>query len=252
MSRTVQEVVSYPGEVEDSMPEGNLARWLASYLIDTILRVFGVTQRHAAYANLPIYYVEGNPKKHVSPDAFLLEGVPHEPDLKSYRLWETGVVPCVAFEILSLGSKHKDRVKNREIYAQLGIEEYYWFDPANAKLEALRLDRRTGRYETRQPDASGRYPSPRLGLEVGVEGRLLALYDRSGYLPPTAELLARRERENRELQSENTLLRDGLAARDQELAARDQELAARDQALSEERLRREELERRLREFEGRK
>ncbi len=235
MSRTLHEQVSYPGEVEDSMPEGNLARWLATYLIETILRLVGVTQMHAAYANLPIYYVQGDPKKHVSPDAFFVKGVPHDHDLKSYRLWETGVVPCVAFEILSTGSKHKDRVRNREIYATLGIEEYYWFDPATAQLEALRLDPRTGRYESILPNGAGRYASPHLGLEVGVQGRLLGLYARGQYVQPTEALLHDRETQ--------------LAAKDREIAARDREIAARDELLLEERRRREELERRIRELE---
>ncbi|MBI4615774.1 MAG: Uma2 family endonuclease [Planctomycetes bacterium] len=234
----------YPGDVEDAMPEGNLARWIATYILETILRVVAVLERDAAYANLPIYYKEGEPGKHVSPDVFYLRGVPYDVNLESYLLWKTGVPPRVAFEIVSKKNPWKDRVKNRQIYEMLGIEEYFWFDPRKAKLEALRLDASSGRYVPLAPDDSGRFASPNLGLEVGVEGRILALYQHGKYLTPTQELLKQLEQDLAERVRE-------LAARDQELAARDQELAARERDLAEERRRREELERRLRKLEGR-
>ncbi len=242
MSRTLRKRVEYPGDVEDAMPEGNLARWLANYVVETILRVVGVLQRHAVYANLPIYYVEGDPRRHVSPDAFFLVGVPFNPELESYRLWENRVVPCVTFEILSRGSKKKDRVKNRAIYAELGIEEYYWFDPKKATLQALRLEPASGAYVEIQPDSAGRFHSPRLGLDVGVEGKLLGLYRQGQYLLPSEELLTK-------LGDEIATLRGALVASEQEIAARDQEIAARDRDLAEAKSQREALERRLRELE---
>ncbi|MBI4617491.1 MAG: Uma2 family endonuclease [Planctomycetes bacterium] len=215
--------VLYPGDVEDAMPEGNLARWLATYLLETILRVVAVLARDSAYANLPIYYVKGDPAKHVSPDVFFLRGVPYDPDLVSYRLWETRVAPRVVFEIVSRKNPWKDRVRNREIYESLRIPEYYWFEPRKGTLAGMRLDEGSGRYVPEPPGEGGRIRSPELGLEVGLEGRHLALYKGGVYLPPTEELLSHLEGE----------------------------LSAKDRELAEERRRREELEKRLRELEGR-
>ena len=41
-------------------------------------------------ANMFVYYLEGNPKKHVSPDVFLTHGVPKQktPERRSYRTWQ--------------------------------------------------------------------------------------------------------------------------------------------------------------------
>jgi len=185
----------YPGDVEDAMPEGTWARLLANYLVETILRAVVALDGHSAHANLPIYYRQGEPKKHVSPDAFFLPGVPYDPHIKSYCLWKTGVIPRVVFEILSPGSPWKDRVANRRIYEELGISEYYWFDLETRKLEALILDSATRRYRERVADPLGRHRSEALGLEVGVVEDAIALYRDGAYLPPTEELL--REAEHR-------------------------------------------------------
>ncbi|MBI4617743.1 MAG: hypothetical protein HY720_29290, partial [Planctomycetes bacterium] len=60
-------VYLYPGDVEDAMPEGNLAETMGSYLRETILRLSCDLERDSAYKNLPIYYEQGT-KRHVAPD----------------------------------------------------------------------------------------------------------------------------------------------------------------------------------------
>ncbi len=227
----------YPGDVEDAMPEGTWARLLATYLIETILRVSAALDRDSAYANLPIYYRKGDPKRHVSPDAFFLPGVPYDPHCRSYCLWETGVIPGVVFEILSRGSERKDRVANRRIYEELGIREYYWFDPETRELEALILDPSTRQYRERDPDPQGRYPSEALRLEVGVVETAIALYLDGAYLPPTAELL--RESDRR------------LADTQRRLADTQRRLDESDRRLVEERRSRAEAEERIRDLEQR-
>ena len=235
----------YPGDVEDAMPEGTWARLLANYLVETILRVVGALDRGSAHANLPIYYRKGDPKKHVSPDAFFLAGVPYDPHLKSYCLWETGVIPPVVFEILSPGSQWKDRVANRRIYEELGIPEYYWFDPEACRLEALILDPATRRYRERIADPSGRYRSEALGLEVGVVADAIALYRDGTYLPPTAELL--REAERRLAESERGLAEEANLRQESErgLAEEAERRLASERRLTEEANLRQESERRL-------
>ncbi|MBI4612806.1 MAG: Uma2 family endonuclease, partial [Planctomycetes bacterium] len=111
-----------------------------------------------------------------------------ELDLKSYLLWKTDVPPAVAFEIVSPGNEYKDVVGNREVYARLGIGEYYWFNPASSELVALCLDAGTGEYRPLDPDVLGRYWSPALGLHVGLENGRIALYREGRYVPPTEEL----------------------------------------------------------------
>ncbi len=216
----------YPGDVEDAMPEGTWARLLANYLVETILRVVVALDGHSAHANLPIYYRQGEPKKHVSPDAFYVPGVPYDKHRMSYCLWETGVIPRVVFEILSPGSQWKDRVANRRIYEELGIPEYYWFDPKTRKLEALMLDSATQRYRERVADRQGRSRSDALGLEVGVEEDAIALYRDGVYLPPTEELL--RTEAQRRMEAELLLAEKAQRLTEAEARIRDLEQRLRD------------------------
>jgi len=213
----------YPGDVEDAMPEGNLAWWLGVYLVQAISRLVADPARASVHANMPIYYVKGAPRRHVSPDAFYLPGVPMDRRRRSYCLWKTGVVPQVAFEVLSRHHEHKDEVRNRAIYQELGVGEYYWFDPERTLLTALALHPGTKRYRTRRPDAAGRYASAALGLEVGLEDGLLALYHAGRYLEPLEDLALR-------LRAEGAA---ALAAKDAELAAKNAALTAKDAELTE-------------------
>ena len=211
----------YPGDVEDAMPEGELAWSLGVYLVHAIRRLAADPARASAHANMPIYYVQGQPRRHVSPDAFYLDGVPMDEQRRSYCIWKTCVVPQVTFEVVSRGSEIKDEVVNRAIYQELGVAEYYWFDPERDLLTALGLDRKTGRYRKRRPNAAGRFASQALGLEVEVgrhEGRL-ALFQQGRYLPPLQDQLAEKDTT---LAEKDTALAEQAAA----LAAKEAELEA--------------------------
>jgi len=201
----------YPGEVEDAMPEGHLSFLLTIYLVQALTRLVADPGRDSVHGNMPIYYRQGEPRRHVSPDVFFLRGVPMDERRRSYCLWKTGVVPAVAFEIVSRHYERKDEVRNRALYQELGIPEYFWFDPDRELLTALRLDEETGRYVPVEPNAAGRVLSPTLQLEVGVRAGRIALFHGGRYVEPSPELVTR--------------LEAALAARDEELAARDEELA---------------------------
>lgn len=53
--------------------------------------------------------------------------------------------PDLVVEVLSPGSRHRDRVKKLKIYAKHGVPEYWIIDPVTRTLEQLRLC--DGRYE---------------------------------------------------------------------------------------------------------
>jgi Uma2 family endonuclease len=225
----------YPGDVEDAMPEGNRARRLGGYLTDTIERLVLDPARESVHGNMPIYYVKGQPLRHVSPDAFFLAGVPMDEERKSYCLWKTGVVPQVIFEVVSKGGEWKDVVRNRAIYETLGVLEYYWFEPGRRLLTALGLYPETGRYRRRRPNAAGRYPSVALGLEVGLREGELALYHEGRYVEPSLETIAEQAAA---LKDKDTALKDKDAAlkdRDAALKDKDAVIEALQRALREQR-----------------
>lgn len=127
--------------------------------------------------NLLLFYVEGDPWKHISPDAFVvLDHAPHRRNL--YKLWEEKS-PNVAFEITSSSTRKRDEVIKPKIYAEIGVAEYFLFDPTSdyllPPLQGYRLV--DGIYERIEPNADGRLECLELGLLLEREAGELVLYD---------------------------------------------------------------------------
>jgi len=102
---------------------------------------------------------------------------------------KTGVPPRVVFDVASRTCEHKDVDQNRRVYAELGVAEYYWFEPSAQELTALRLDPDAGRYAPARPEPSGRFASPALGLEVGVHEGEIRLFEAPAPVLSSEELL---------------------------------------------------------------
>jgi hypothetical protein len=91
----------------------------------------------------------------------------------SYKVWEEGQVPQVVFEMTSQGTQKQDQEQKKNLYEQLGIGEYWLFDPKGEWIpEKLRGYRLEG--ETYQLITDG-ICQP-LQLRVTVEGELLGFY----------------------------------------------------------------------------
>jgi Uma2 family endonuclease len=142
--------------------------------------------------DLLVCYEEGNRNRHLSPDVFVVRGVPRY-DRGNYLIWEEGRVPEVVFEITSASTRREDETTKFELYRDVWrVKEYFLFDPLDEyldpRLQGYRL--RGGEYQRIRPVA-GRIPSRILGLHLEASGRELRLYD-----PQTGEyLLTSRERE---------------------------------------------------------
>lgn len=123
----------------------------------------------------------------------------------SYKLWEEKSMPSFLLEVLSDSSAAKDMVTNRDLFARLGIEEFWLFDPEGQTIEGqlvgLRL--RGGAYEP-IPPLSGwtDYRNAVLNLEFRNESGHLRIRDPAtgGDLTSQQEAVEdyRREREARQ------------------------------------------------------
>ena len=96
--------------------------------------------------NTILYYVEGNPRRSVSPDCYVVFGLSeaaiHSLSLEgnnTYLLWEVGKPPDFALEIASGSTARTDLGRKRELYAELGISEYWRYDASGGDFygEAL-------------------------------------------------------------------------------------------------------------------
>ncbi|MFM9960917.1 MAG: Uma2 family endonuclease [Planctomycetaceae bacterium] len=184
--------------------------------------------------NMLFYFVEGDPKKRISPDVFFVRGVPKK-KRRTYLLWDEGIAPQVVFEITSRSTKREDMFKKPSIYGQIGVQEYYLFDPTEEYLKGgtfVAYHWQDGEF-VRQEMTSNRIYSPNLELDLVVHEGWLRVFD-----PHTLTLLrtpaeeaddrerAEAERERAEADRERAL----AARRDAEAACERAKLAQRDEA----------------------
>jgi Uma2 family endonuclease len=124
---TIVETIEYPESDGRPMGETDLHRdWM--FRILEILRYRYRNQRVYIASDLLLYYEQGNPKKFIVPDDFIV--LDCDPGRRrTFKTWEECRVPDVVFEVTSRSSKHKDSVKKPRIYEQLGVQEYFVYDP---------------------------------------------------------------------------------------------------------------------------
>lgn len=137
-----------------------------------VLRLYLQDIQACVLGNQFLYYEEGNSGKRCAPDVMVSFGVkPGSRD--NYKIWEEGVIPSVVFEMTSRGTREKDNIEKRNLYTQIGIEEYWQFDPKgewiSEQLRGFRL-------------VDGQYVpilnsvSTVLGLRLEVTGALISFY----------------------------------------------------------------------------
>lgn len=137
-----------------------------------VLRQYVQGRQATVLGNQFLYYAQGFPRLRVAPDVMVIFDVaPGGRD--NYKIWEEGQVPIVIFEMTSQGTKSQDQEFKKTLYEQLGVLEYWLFDPKGEwieeKLRGYRL--RRDEYE---PIVDGR--SEPLQLRLQVEGELIGFY----------------------------------------------------------------------------
>lgn len=144
------------------------------YALLTTLEVLKhlVNRQATVLANQFLYYAQGFPKLRVAPDVMVIFDVaPGGRD--NYKIWEEGHVPTVIFEMTSFGTRGQDEIFKKTLYEQLGVKEYWLFDPkaewVEQQLRGYRL-----RGEIYEPIQDGR--SEPLQLRLVIEGRLIGFY----------------------------------------------------------------------------
>lgn len=186
--------IDYPSG--DNRPVGETPRHINNMvkLRDALDRYYAGDPLVFAAANMFVYYVKGDRLKHVSPDVFIVFGVPKDKPRKNYLVWEEdGHTPDLVVELTSASTREEDVDDKMSLYARmLAVREYILFDPyaeyLDPPLQGYRL--REGEYTPIQPVA-GRLPSEVLGgLQFERDEGDLRLYNpATGARLPTEEEL---------------------------------------------------------------
>ena len=209
--------VHYPESDGKPMGETDLHRDEMFRLIYTLQDGFAARPDVYVSGNLLLYYVKGNPAKCVAPDVFVARGVGKH-DRRTYKLWEENRPPETIFEISSRQTWRDDLQEKWRLYEQLGVREYFIFDPEydylDTPLIGYRLDA-DGRYAALEVE-QGRLHSETLGLDLVDTGETLRLFDprTNQFLPTPMEEAEARRRETearQQAEAENARLRAELA-----------------------------------------
>ena len=130
--------------------------------------------------SMAVYWRRGDPRAVVAPDVFVALGVPTT-TRNSYRVWdEGGVVPAFVVEVASASTSGRDARGKRATYAEMGVAEYWRFDPLGKRVRQGLAGWRLagGCYErVRAAGEAAWYWSEVLGLELRAEGWLLRFRD---------------------------------------------------------------------------
>jgi hypothetical protein len=123
-------------------------------------------------ANQFLYYAQGYPRLRVAPDVMVIFDVAAG-TRDNYKIWEEDQVPAVIFEVTSPKTQEQDQFSKRDLYEQMGVQEYWLFDPKGEWIpEQLRGYRLIGEEYVPNPERV----SQQLGLRLEVAGALLAFY----------------------------------------------------------------------------
>lgn len=171
LSQSIELDIDYPSS--DGEPVAETFVHLYALLVTLeVLRQYLDGQQATVLANQFLYYSQGMPKLRVAPDVMVIFDVEPGPR-DNYKIWIEGQVPRVIFEMTSKGTQEQDKVFKKTLYEQLGVAEYWLFDPkgewVETQLEGYRLE-----HGLFYPITDGCCQP--LQLRLQIEGQLIGFY----------------------------------------------------------------------------
>jgi Uma2 family endonuclease len=179
--RSLNSTIEIPDEDFEPMPEGDKQRRNLSYTTEALRLWFEKQPNVYVSGNLFIRYLQKKAEKRIAPDTFVVFGMSNE-DRVSYKIYEEGgKAPDFVLEITSKGTVTKDREQNPLIYRDLGVKEYFQYDPTGeylkpTSLQGVRLE--DGKYVAISASV---LPDSTLSLHSEVLGLDLQLYADRGF-----------------------------------------------------------------------
>ena len=252
--------IVYPDSDGMPLPDGEYQSPLFFAAVSTLRLFFRDVPGSRVNGDTFIYYVEGNPRIFFSPDCYVatdlseesIESIVHR---NVYLTWEVGKAPDFILEIGSPSTAQNDLGSKRDLYAELGVREYWKYDGTGGDfygepLVGERLvDGEYQRLEMRvEADGSVWSHSDALNLDLWwIDGELRF------WNPLTEQWLLNHEREHLRAEEERRGRMAAESRADQEQARADEEQARADEEQAradEEQARAERAESRLAEMKA--
>lgn len=150
-----------------------------------LLKNFNRLENHFAHipdvyvlGDMMMYYEEGNPRKSISPDIFVAFGIGKK-ERRIYKIWEEGKPPDFVLEFASKGTYRNDLTGKVQLYAEIGIREYFLYDVDRRYLPTPLMGFRLmgDAYVEIPALANGGIPAATLGLEFHLLDNSFDIYD---------------------------------------------------------------------------
>ena len=177
--------IEYPSSDGEPMSEN---QWQYVAMTDTVSALANhfIHQPDVFVAgDLLVYYRMNDNATRVAPDVFVVFGATGKHLRDSWIVWREGTSPDFVMEVASPSTWQRDAAEKRDIYAGMGVSEYWRFDPTGEHFTPQLVGERLvgGEYhqiplEETEGDGIMRGHSAVLGLDICIRpGLELRLYD---------------------------------------------------------------------------
>ena len=133
----IKPTIYYPETDHQPIPDGTYQAPIYRKVVTMLETRFSKTPGAHVNGNVFLYYEEGNPRKTIAPDCYVVFDLtpkavqslsPPPQGYDTYLLWEVGKPPEFVLEIGSPGTKRSDLTVKRDVYASIGVSEYWRYD----------------------------------------------------------------------------------------------------------------------------
>ncbi len=132
-------IEGYPFEDDEPMAATHYHALQITLFFDQLFRLYQSEPNILVGCDSFIYYSEGDRKKCVAPDVYVVLGAKKTPLRRSFYTWAEGAVPDTIFEFLSESTKKDDKDKKVQIYLEdMGAKEYFIHEPIPEKPAEFR------------------------------------------------------------------------------------------------------------------
>ena len=191
MTTEAATTIFYPESDGMPLPDGEYQAPIYVRILSILLAYFKDVPGAWVNGDTFIYYVEGDNRRAVSPDCYVVFGLSEAAQESlslqgnnTYLLWEVGKPPDFVLEIGSPSTARTDLGRKRDLYADIGVGEYWRYDATGGEFygEALvgerLVDGEYRRLETRQEtDGRAWSHSETLGLDLWWDEGELRFWD---------------------------------------------------------------------------
>ena len=219
--------IYYPDSDGEPMAASDLHRDRLIWTLQTLETHFAPQPEVYISGDILMYYEKGVPRRVVAPDVLVVFGIGQGPR-RTYKVWEEGKTPDFVMEFSSESTYQNDLSGKRDLYAGLGIQDYFLYDAEGLYLPSplMGFQLVEGVYVEVPVGVVGGLHSPVLGLDFHVQDEGLGIYDpvaREWLQTPAETAEARAEQES--LAAEARAEQETLARQTAETRAEQESLA---------------------------